>query len=359
MVEYNCEKCDKVFKQKSQYTAHNNRKRPCKKNNYIEQLVEKKVKEALSKVALIEKAAPATIDIHKPFLKWVGGKTQIIDEVLNLFPKEMVNYHEPFLGGGSVLLALLSYKKAGIIKITGQIFASDLNTNLINLYKNIQTNPQGLITEVKTLSNEFAKATGTTVNRKAATLEEALTSPESYYFWIRGRFNSLVGPARGTPAASAMLLFMNKTCFRGVYREGPNGINVPYGNYKNPGILDEAHILSTSELIKDVIFTRASFTESLVRVLPDDFIYLDPPYAPEDTTSFVGYTSDGFNLEAHKTLFNLCGQLQTKFLMSNASVQLVKDAFPSPKYHTKIISCRRAINSKKPEAKTNEVLIWN
>jgi len=157
MVEYTCEKCDKVFKQKSQYTAHNNRKTPCKKNNYIEQLVEKKVKEALSKVAMNEQAQPLIIDIHKPFLKWVGGKTQIIGEVLNLFPKEMVNYHEPFLGGGSVLLALLSYKKAGAIKVTGQIFASDLNANLINLYKNIQTNPQGLITEVKTLSDEFAK----------------------------------------------------------------------------------------------------------------------------------------------------------------------------------------------------------
>jgi DNA adenine methylase len=357
MVEYTCEKCDKVFKQKSQYTAHNKRKTPCKKNNYIEQLVEKKVKEALSKVALTEQAS--SIDIHKPFLKWVGGKTQIIGEVLNLFPKEMVNYYEPFLGGGSVLLALLSYKKAGAIKITGQIFASDLNANLINLYKNIQANPQTLIAEVKTLSDEFAKATGTTVNRKAATLEEALTSPESYYFWIRGKFNSLIGQARATPPASAMLLFMNKTCFRGVYREGPHGINVPYGNYKNATILDEAHILATSELIKDVVFTCAPFSNSLVRVLAEDFVYLDPPYAPEDATSFVGYTSDGFNLESHKTLFTLCGQLQAKFLMSNASVQLVKDAFPSPKYQTKIISCRRAINSKKPEAKTNEVLIWN
>jgi DNA adenine methylase len=150
---------------------------------------------------------------------------------------------------------------------------------------------------------------------------------------------------------------MNKTCFRGVYREGPHGINVPYGNYTNATILDEAHILSTSDLIKDVVFTCAPFSDSLVRVLPEDFVYLDPPYAPEDTTSFVGYTSDGFNLEAHKSLFTLCGQLQAKFLMSNASVQLVKDAFPSPKYQTKIISCRRAINSKKPEAKTNEVLI--
>jgi DNA adenine methylase len=97
----------------------------------------------------------------------VGGKTQIIDDVIALFPSVMNNYHEPFLGGGSVLLALLSLKISGRIQITGKIFASDLNLNLIALYKNIQANPEGLIAEVNKLSNEFAACKGEVVNRKA------------------------------------------------------------------------------------------------------------------------------------------------------------------------------------------------
>ena len=297
------------------------------------------------------------IDMVKPFLKWVGGKTQILDHVMALFPAEMVNYHEPFLGGGSVLLALLTQVRNGLVKISGCIRASDLNFNLIYLYKNVQSRPEELITEVKKLSAEFARATGTIVERAPATIDQALTSPESYYFWIRSAFNALPQDARSSPAASAMVLFMNKTCFRGVYREGPNGFNVPYGNYKNPSILDEGHIRQVSQLIQGVIFTAQPFTDSLAACAPGDFVYLDPPYAGH---SFVSYTKDGFGPENHKRLFELCAKLREKnvgMLLSNADVKAVKDAFPPPAYTTKIVSCKRSINSRKPDAKANEVLI--
>lgn len=295
-------------------------------------------------------------------MKWVGGKTQILDEVLSCFPATINNYHEPFLGGGSVLLGLLSKIKAGKISVSGHIYASDLNSNLIGLYKNIQAHPLELIAEIKTLIAEFSEITGTTVNRKATTPEEARTSPESYYFWVRLRFNSMTKEARASVAGSAMFLFMNKTCFRGVYREGPKGFNVPFGNYKNPAILDEEHIKEVSVLIKDVIFTSESFSTALDRTTPGDFVYLDPPYAPETGTSFVSYTSDGFDVDAHRQLFSTCQTLTERgihLVMSNADVKLVRDAFPSATYTTRTLTCRRAIHSKKPGATTMEVLITN
>ena len=302
--------------------------------------------------------------IVKPFLKWVGGKTQIIETILSQFPKEIENYHEPFLGGGSVLLGVLSHIKSSKIILKGKIYASDINHNLISLYKVIQKSPAELILEVKQITAEFGQCKNTEVNRKATTLEEALTSPESYYFWTRTRYNALTKDERTTPHAAAMLLFMNKTCFRGVYREGPKGFNVPYGNYKNPTILEEGHIHQISEMIKCVEFTCISFTESITntKVLPGDFVYLDPPYAPETGTSFVSYTADGFNAEHHAALFKICNTLHTlhiKFMMSNADVQIVKTAFPVPQYTTSVILCKRSINSKNPESKTNEVLIKN
>jgi DNA adenine methylase len=293
------------------------------------------------------------MELVKPCLKWVGGKTQIITDVLNNFPKIITNYFEPFVGGGSVLFAFLSYVKAEKITVSGKVYVSDFNPLLIDLYKEIQSHPAKLILEVKQLRDAFNRCTGTTVNRAPTTLVEAMSSQESFYYWIRSTFNE--------SPTSAMFLFLNKTCFRGVYREGPHGFNVPYGHYTNPSILDDDHIYTLSYLIKDVKFYYASFTESLLHPKAGDFVYLDPPYAPETATSFVGYTADGFD-DYHATLFTMCHTLSkkgVKLLMSNADVKLVKDAFPDPPYTTTIISCKRSIDSKDPSKRTNEVLVKN
>jgi DNA adenine methylase len=282
----------------------------------------------------------------KPLLKWVGGKTQIIDAVIGHFPDTIHgDYYEPFVGGGSVLLAALSSGR-----IHGKVYANDLNRHLIDFYRRVQSEPEELITDLRRLVNEFAEITGDgTINRKPQNFDEAITSKESYYYWVRALFNKDPSPA--------MFLFLNKTCFRGVYREGPHGFNVPYGHNTNPYVFTDTGITEVSKLIQDVVFTCLPFDTHLEDLKPDDFVYMDPPYVPEKLTSFVGYTGVGFGKEQHELLFATCGTLPCKFLLSNSDVQTVRDAFENFTVH--VVSCRRAINSKNPAARANELLITN
>lgn len=292
---------------------------------------------------------------EKPIIKWIGGKTQIIDTVIENFPNEINNYHELFLGGGSVLIAVLQNVQKNKIKINGTINAYDINETLINMYKNIQNNSEQVIIEINKIITIYNNIENISINRKPITILESKTSQESYYYWIRIQFNKLTQEQKNTFLGSAYFIFLNKTCFRGVYREGPKGFNVPFGHYKNPEIINEEHIKRISKLIKNVKFNCSSFEQTFNKIDKNDFIYLDPPYAPENNKSFVGYTSLGFTLKQHNLLFSLCKKF--KFLMSNADTELVKNSFLDTLYTIKIISCKRSINSKKPGSKTNEVLI--
>ena len=295
---------------------------------------------------------------QKPFLKWVGGKTQMIHTLMDKFPAEMNNYHELFLGGGSVLFALLSLQKENKIVIKNKIYAYDINTLLINVYKNIQTNKDALFGYITSYITEYHNITGTEVNRKPLTMEDAKTSKESYYYWIRQLFNKM---DKTTIECSAIFMFLNKTCFRGMYREGPNGFNVPYGHYKKtPTIITKKELDYISDLMKDVVFSQSDFCKSVQNIRSGDFVYLDPPYAPETENSFVGYTADGFGLETHNKLFSEIRKLhkqKIQFVMSNAKVDLVINNFNDCKCDD--IIARRAINSKKPGSTTTEVLIYN
>lgn len=280
----------------------------------------------------------------KPLLKWVGGKTQIIDEVFDLFPRKMVNYYEPFVGGGSVLIELLRRKSMGEIIINGKILASDANPRLIWFYKNIQNSPRKVWEFLARLIHDFQN------NHK----------PETMYYLQRKRYNEIDITC---PEAAALFLFLNKTCFRGLYREGPRGFNVAFGNYKNVGFPLETDLLEVSALVTKVEFWCCSFEDTLTDTKDGDFVYLDPPYAPENDTSFVGYTKQGFGKDKHEKLFELIKSLThrgVRILMSNADVEIVTSAFNNRDIFTiKTISCRRAINSKNPGSRTNEVLIRN
>lgn len=297
--------------------------------------------------------------IQKPFLKWVGGKTQIIDNIISKIPKEINNYHEIFLGGGSVLLAVLSLQKQKKIIIKNKIYAYDINSALINVYKNIQSNKDELYKYINFYIGEYDSIKDIIkekINRKPTTIEEAKKSKESYYYWIRDKYNKI---NKNTVECSALFMFINKTCFRGMFREGPGGYNVPYGHYKKtPTIISLEDLNIISDLIKDVEFIQSDFSESIKNVKEKDFVYLDPPYAPENSKSFVGYVADGFNLEKHKLLFSEIKKLkEINFVMSNAKVDLVMKNFKD--YNCEDIIARRAINSKNPGSTTTEVIIYN
>lgn len=292
--------------------------------------------------------------MQKPFLKWVGGKTQLLETILENIPHDMENYHEVFLGGGSVLLAILSLRKDGVIKVSGNIYANDLNSFLIQVYIDIRDAPEKLFQYIIQYIHEYNSIQESKGVRNATTREEALASKESYYYWIRNIYNGLSKCIE----KSALFMFLNKTCFRGLYREGPNGFNVPFGNYKNKlEIISENKLYTISELLKGVIFSSNSFENVLEKVGHNDFVYLDPPYAPENSKSFVGYTKDGFGIKMHKKLFSMTKQLQSKFMLSNAKVQLVMDEFDE--YNIKDIKARRSINSKNPSSVTMEVFVSN
>lgn len=314
-------------------------------------------------------------NIPKPILKWVGGKSQIIDKLICEFPVVINNYHEIFLGGGSVLFALLAYVKNGTIKINGNIYAHDLNETLIYVYKNIQTNHNELYEKLQQIITEYNEIDSTsndvTVNRNPNNIQEASTSKENYYYWIRKKYNEFISQTnkqnKRTTLCSAMFIFLNKTCFRGVYRVGPNGFNVPYGNYKNPEIINKTHLDEIHELIQGVIFECNDFKQSLCieKIEYGDYIYIDPPYAQEKNTSFVSYTENGFTTEDHKYLFHLIHQItetNKKIMLSNADVALVRENFSEKekeKYNITSILCKRSINSKNPESKAKEVIIKN
>ena len=296
--------------------------------------------------------------IQKPFLKWVGGKTQILKSIISKIPDDMDNYHEIFLGGGSVLFAVLSLKKHNKITIRGKLYAYDANYALIQLYNDIKYNKDKLYSYIDKYINDYNSIKGDIVNRKPETIDDANTSKESYYYWLRKKYNTL---DNNSVERSALFMIINKTCFRGMYREGPNGYNVPYGHYKKtPGIITTSELDVISELIQEVEFIHSDFTDSIQKVSDGDFVYLDPPYAPETSTSFVGYVADGFTLKQHERLFNSIKKNNNiKFLMSNSKVELVIKHFDDKKYSIEDIEARRAINSKNPGSTTTEVLINN
>lgn len=253
----------------------------------------------------------------RPILKWVGGKTQILQQVLDQFPAEIEgDYYEPFVGGASVLLAVLP-------RVKGRVYASDANKNLIELYTKVQKDPEGLIRELEELEKD---------------------QTEQRYYEVRDEFNKKPSPS--------LFVFLNKLGFRGLYREGPNGFNVPYGHPRaHVSLCDPENLRQVSRAFQRVEFRHESYEQALARVTPKDFVYMDPPYVPETKTSFTGYVRGEFN---HEEFFTRVKNLTSPWVMSNSGSDLVRREFTTGLVD---VDARRAIHSKNPGARTVEVLV--
>ena len=190
---------------------------------------------------------------------------------------------------------------------------------------------------------------------------EGTSSKESYYYWIRKLYRKNKLKDKKCIMTSSYFMFLNKTGFRGMYREGPNGFNIPHGGYSKCPIINKEHLNHISELIQSVNFICSDFENSFTNIQENDLCYLDSPYAPENDKSFVGYTKDGFDLDKHMKLFELTKKISENnmFMMNNSNVSLVKDNIPEDKYNYLSVDARRAINSKDPSAMAKEVIITN
>lgn len=290
----------------------------------------------------------------KPFLKWAGGKSQLIGDIQNALPKEIhghpFTYIEPFVGSGAVLFWMLNNfpnLKYAVI--------NDINLELVNTYKTISSKPTELIDVLKQLEIEF---------------HELANNPEKkkeYYYSKREQYNNRTA---STTEQSALFIFLNRTCFNGLYRVNKNnGFNVPMGDYKNPMICDSNNILAVSEILQKVEILCGDYQNTLIKAGENSFFYFDPPYKPlNNTSSFNSYAKDEFNDDEQIRLKNFCQLLDEKghrWMLSNSDVkghQLEDNFFDDlyADYEIARVEARRSINaSATKRGKLNELLITN
>ncbi len=268
----------------------------------------------------------------KPFIKWVGGKRQLIDELEKRLPKEYNNYFEPFIGGGALLFHLKP-KNATI---------NDYNSELTNLYTVVKENVEELIQDLKKHKNEH-----------------------DYYYEIRSWDRNKRGYAQRSDVRKAgRFIYLNRTGYNGLYRVNRNGENnVPYGRYKNPRILDEDNLKACSEYLQSVKICNDDFEKVIKEnVKKGDFVYFDPPYVPVNkTSSFTSYTDQGFDEAMQTRLRDLCiylGDIGAKFMLSNSDTPLINELYKDFKIDKVLAS--RAVNSKgSGRGKIYEVVVRN
>lgn len=244
----------------------------------------------------------------KPFLKWAGGKGQLLREIEKYYPFEKGNikkYAEPFVGGGAVLFDILS--KYDI----EEVYISDINAELVNTYRIIRDDIEELVFLLQVMQDEFIPMD--TDKRK------------TYYMSKRTHFNELKinGEETINIEKAALMIFLNKTCFNGLFRVNKKGLfNVPMGSYKNPMICDENNLRAVSEKLQKIHIVCGDYRLSKDFIDENTFVYFDPPYRPlTDTASFTAYTENLFNDDCQKELANYVDELnkkRAKIVVSNS-----------------------------------------
>lgn len=286
---------------------------------------------------LIEEAAKIIAERPKPFVKWVGGKRQLLKQFkeLGLYPPEDFDpinstYHEPFVGGGAVFLDLLP-KKAVL---------SDLNPELIATYKIIKTDVDALIKLLKTYKYD-----------------------KDFYTKIRSKNIKDLSDLQ----IAARFIYLNRTCFNGLYRVNQKGeFNVPMGNYNNPLICDVDNLKKISKALKHVKIYNEDYKKVLQRAKKGDFIYFDPPYYPVNRTSnFTGYTAQGFFEKEQAELRDTFVELHKRgcfVMLSNSDTPFINDLYSNLDKKIKVnkVMAGRNINSNATKrGKIKEVLVIN
>ncbi len=290
----------------------------------------------------------------KPFLKWAGGKTQLISEIEKSLPKELINskftYIEPFVGSGAILFWILnnypSLEKAVI---------NDINEDLINVYKTIASNPRELISILEILQNEFHALEGNEDNKKL------------YYYQKRDTYNTRKAEKC---EQAALFIFLNRTCFNGLYRVNRRNLyNVPMGGYKKPTICDKENILAVSSALQKVEILCGDYEETLYHTNKNTLFYFDPPYKPlNETSNFNSYAKDEFNDAEQVRLKDFCAKLDVlnhHWILSNSDVkgENGNDEFFDDLYNDfliKRVDAKRNINSNADKRGTlKELLITN
>lgn len=299
----------------------------------------------------------------KPFLKWAGGKKQVLGCIDYHLPNEIKdsktieNYFEPFIGGGAVFFHLISNYN---IK---HAYLGDINKDLILTYNVVKKNPKELISYLKDYSAEF--------------IPKSKDERKDFYYHIRYQYNknlenfSYEDYSEDHILRASHLIFLNKTCFNGLYRVNQKGkFNVPIGRYKNPLICDETNLLNVSKILKDVDINCSDYSNSEKLIDDNSFVYLDPPYLPIKENSFTTYNSESFGLKEQVELSEFCKRIDkknAKFILSNSDPKnediknnFFEDHYNEKHFVIKRIDVRRAINSDaNKRGLIKELLIYN
>ena len=289
---------------------------------------------------LVESQEPTGIPqttnkLVRPLVKWVGGKRQLMDTIKRHVPSHIGRYYEPFFGGGAVLFGL--QPPCATI--------NDTNEELINLYKVVKENPKELIADLRRHKNE-----------------------EEYFYEVRSLDRDLDKWSNLTEVQRASrLIFLNKTCFNGLYRVNNSGeFNAPFGRYKNPRIVDQVTINAVSRFLKanDVLLLNGDFQSAVTDASSGDFVYMDPPYDPvSSSASFTGYAKGGFDQDEQIRVRDTSLKLIEKgvnVLISNSSTDFIHKIYDLTCFKVVKVKARRAVNSNGGErGEVDEVLISN